>query len=188
MPRLAAPPPHQPLAGPRARARRSSRAVAAGVLLTVCASGLLAWSAYTLLASLRVFAVLLGEASLLNGQALGGLLAGALLALVACVLVLVGVVRSRPRWVPALLLVVSLVLPAVATAAGLHQGGQELERSTLASVNEYASRIEPEDVNTVYDYLESFGIKAPGREQVVEGLRQAREVAGTPTPDPEETP
>ncbi|WP_126622308.1 hypothetical protein [Actinomyces bovis] len=171
-----------------AKVKQRSRTVLAGALLTICAVVLLAWSSYQLLASIRIFAVLLGESGLLNGGALGGFALGALLALVGSVTALVGLVRSRPRLVPALLFIAAMVLPAVAAAEGTHQGAQALGAQTVASVDDYAARIEPQDVNKVYDALEAFGIKVPGREQVIEGLNKLKGTNNPAAPTPTTTP
>ena len=149
--------PYARAAAPDRRRRYSTAAFVAG-LLTVCACGLLGWSAYTLLASVKVFKVILGQGSLVSGT------------LIAFITSIVGVARSRARLVPALVLLAALVLPAVATGYGIQQGGKTLYNQTLADAQNYIGQIDTGDVNALYDRFKAFGVNLPGRQQIVDVL------------------
>ena len=133
--------PYARAAAPERRRRYSTAALVAG-LLTVCACGLLGWSAYTLLASVKVFEVILGQGSLVSGTVIAVFGLGAVVALIAFITSIVGVARSRARFVPALVLLATLVLPAVATGYGIQQGGEALYNQTLADAQNYIGQID----------------------------------------------
>lgn len=187
-PSLAPSPAPAPVPVGQRKAPRRSRAVMSGALLTLAAVAVLAWSSYTILASINIFEWILGDGGVISGSALAGMALGAVLALVAVIVALVGVVRSSRRLVASLLLVAALVLPAVATAGGLHQGGQVLKSRTLASAAHYAGKVSPEQVDAAYDWMESLGLSAPGREEVVRILREVKDPDGSggaaPAPQP----
>ena len=177
---------YAPAAAPE-RGRRYSTAVFAAGLLTLVACALLAWSAYTLLASLKVFDVILGNGSLVSGLVIGAFGLGAVLALVAFIASIIGVARSRARIVPALVLVAALILPAVATAGGLQQGGKALYDRTLTEASNYIGQIDTEDINSLYDRFKAFGIALPGRQQIIDVLNGVGKGDGAPggaTPAP----
>ena len=178
--------PYARAAAPDRRRRYSIAALVAG-LLTLAACGLLAWSAYTLLASLKVFDVILGNGSLVSGLVIGAFGLGAVLALVAFIASIIGVARSRARIVPALVLVAALILPAVATAGGLQQGGKALYDRTLTEASNYIGQIDTEDINSLYDRFKAFGIALPGRQQIIDVLNGVGKGDGAPggaTPAP----
>ena len=177
---------YAPAAAPE-RGRRYSTAVFAAGILTLVACALLAWSAYTLLASLKVFDVILGNGSLVSGLVIGAFGLGAVLALVAFIASIIGVARSRARIVPALVLVAALILPAVATAGGLQQGGKALYDRTLTEASNYIGQIDTEDINSLYDRFKAFGIALPGRQQIIDVLNGVGKGDGAPggaTPAP----
>ena len=178
--------PYARAAAPDRRRRYSIAALVAG-LLTLAACGLLAWSAYTLLASLKVFDVILGNGSLVSGLVIGAFGLGAVLALVAFIASIIGVARSRARIVPALVLVAALIRPAVATAGGLQQGGKALYDRTLTEASNYIGQIDTEDINSLYDRFKAFGIALPGRQQIIDVLNGVGKGDGAPggaTPAP----
>ena len=160
---------YAPAAAPE-RGRRYSTAVFAAGILTLVACALLAWSAYTMLASLKVFEVVLGRASLVSGLVIGTFALGALLPLIAFIASIIGVARSRARIVPALVLVAALILPAVATAGGLQQGGKALYDQTLADAQNYIGQVDTGDVNALYDRFKAFGVNLPGRQEIIDVL------------------
>ena len=161
--------PYARAAAPERRRRYSTAAFVAG-LLTVCACGLLGWSAYTLLASVKVFKVILGQGSLVSGTVIAVFGLGAVVALIAFITSIVGVARSRARFVPALVLLAALVLPAVATGYGIQQGGEALYNQTLADAQNYIGQIDTGDVNALYDRFKAFGVNLPGRQQIIDVL------------------
>ena len=178
--------PYARAAAPDRRRRYSIAALVAG-LLTLAACGLLAWSAYTLLASLKVFEVILGRASLVSGLVIGTFALGALLPLIAFIASIIGVARSRARIVPALVLVAALILPAVATAGGLQQGGKALYDQTLADAQNYIGQVDTGDVNALYDRFKAFGVNLPGRQEIIDvlnGLGRGEDAPGGATPAP----
>lgn len=171
---------YAPAAAPE-RGRRYSTAVFAAGLLTLVACALLAWSAYTMLASLKVFEVVLGRASLVSGLVIGTFALGALLPLIAFIASIIGVARSRARIVPA------LVLVAVATAGGLQQGGKALYDQTLADAQNYIGQVDTGDVNALYDRFKAFGVNLPGRQEIIDvlnGLGRGEDAPGGATPAP----
>ena len=177
---------YAPAAAPE-RGRRYSTAVFAAGLLTLVACALLAWSAYTMLASLKVFEVILGRASLVSGLVIGTFALGALLPLIAFIASIIGVARSRARIVPALVLVAALILPAVATAGGLQQGGKALYDQTLADAQNYIGQVDTGDVNALYDRFKAFGVNLPGRQEIIDvlnGLGRGEDAPGGATPAP----
>ena len=161
--------PYARAAAPERRRRYSTAAFVAG-LLTVCACGLLGWSAYTLLASVKVFKVILGQGSLVSGTVIAVFGLGAVVALIAFITSIIGVARSRARLVPALVLLAALVLPAVATGYGIQQGGKTLYDQTLADAQNYIGQIDTGDVNALYDRFKAFGVNLPGRQQIIDVL------------------
>ena len=161
--------PYARTAAPDRRRRYSTAALVAG-LLTLGACGLLGWSAYTLLASVKVFEVILGQGSLVSGTVIAVFGLGAVVALIAFITSIVGVARSRARLVPALVLLAALVLPAVATGYGIQQGGKTLYDQTLADAQNYIGQIDTGDVNALYDRFKAFGVNLPGRQQIVDVL------------------
>ena len=161
--------PYARAAAPERRRRYSTAALVAG-LLTVCACGMLGWSAYTLLASVKVFEVILGHGSLVSGTVIAVFGLGAVVALIAFITSIVGVARSRARFVPALVLLAALVLPAVATGYGIQQGGKTLYDQTLADAQNYIGQIDTGDVNALYDRFKAFGVNLPGRQQIIDVL------------------
>lgn len=174
-------------AAPERRRRYSTAALAAG-LLTLTACALLAWSAYTLLASLKIFEVILGRSPLVSGLVIGAFGLGALIALIAFIASIIGVARSRARIVPALILVAALILPAAATAGGLRQGGEVLYDRTLTEAQNYIGQIDVGDVNALYDRFKAFGVNLPGRQQIIDILngvgRGPDDAPGGATPAP----
>ena len=95
---------------------------------------------------------------------------GAVVALIAFITSIVGVARSRARFVPALVLLAALVLPAVATGYGIQQGGEALYKQTLADAQGYIGQIDTGDVNALYDRFKAFGVNLPGRQQIIDVL------------------
>ena len=178
--------PYARAAAPERRRRYSTAALVAG-LLTVCACGLLGWSAYTLLASVKVFEVILGQGSLVSGTVIAVFGLGAVVALIAFITSIVGVARSRARFVPALVLLAALVLPAVATGYGIQQGGEALYKQTLADAQGYIGQIDTGDVNALYDRFKAFGVNLPGRQEIIDvlnGLGRGEDAPGGATPAP----
>ena len=178
--------PYARAAAPERRRRYSTAAFVAG-LLTVCACGLLGWSAYTLLASVKVFKVILGQGSLVSGTVIAVFGLGAVVALIAFITSIIGVARSRARLVPALVLLAALVLPAVATGYGIQQGGKTLYDQTLADAQNYIGQIDTGDVNALYDRFKAFGVNLPGRQEIIDvlnGLGRGEDAPGGATPAP----
>ena len=101
---------------------------------------------------------------------------GALLALVAFVVSIVAVLRSRPKTMAAVLILASLVLPAAAMAAGVHYGVSALGDRTMGQALEYAGRVEPEQVDAVLGRVEGMGVQIPWREDIIKTIRSTKDI------------
>ena len=90
----------------------------------------------------------------------------ALLVLLALLLSVRGMVVSRPRRVPVVVFVAALLLPLPVAVGSLLLGAEALKDNVVDDAWDYVGRVSPQDVDTVYDQLEGYGIRIPGREEV----------------------
>jgi len=144
--------------------------------MVALACALLGGGTYVFLASIRVFDVVFHGEGLISWPSVIAVVTGALLALVAFVVSIVAVLRSRPKTMAAVLILASLVLPAAAMAAGGHYGTSALKDHTMNQALEYAGKVEPEQVDEVLGKVEGMGLSIPWREEIVETIRSAKDV------------
>lgn len=192
-----------PDAAPGRPGSRMSRAAWGGALAGLCGLVALCWGLYHLLASIRIVSVFLAGAPLINSGDITLIAVGCLVLLVALVACIVGVVRSRPRTVPALFLVALIVVPVPACMYSLAQGvnrlqvntseevralssdlvggvtsrGSELASMDPAELEQALRSLDPAEVSSTLDTLEAFGVDVPEaqRQALLDGLATVRE-------------
>ena len=145
---------------------RSSRTTRPAVVLCVLGLAGIAWGSYHFLASIDVFGVVFSGASLIHLTDVLLATLSALLVLLALLLSVRGMVVSRPRRVPVVVFVAALLLPLPVAVGSLLLGAEALKDNVVDDAWNYAGRVSPQDVDTVYDQLEGYGIRIPGREEV----------------------
>ena len=145
---------------------RSSRTTRPAVVLCVLGLAGIAWGSYHFLASIDVFGVVFSGASLIHLTDVLLATLSALLVLLALLLSVRGMVVSRPRRVPVVGFVAALLLPLPVAVGSLLLGAEALKDNVVDDAWDYAGRVSPQDVDTVYDQLEGYGIRIPGREEV----------------------
>lgn len=181
-------PPGAPEARDTVRApRRGSTALVLATLSLVGSLALLGWGCYDLLASVRVLDVVTQGAPIINKGDLLMIAVGAVLAAVACVLALVATFRWRPIAAPAALLVLALALPLAVTLFSVVRGGEEFKTRNLADIASYqesatqvAASVDVEQVEATLDQLEAFGITVPGKQEIIQALREAQDRQAEP--------
>ena len=142
---------------------RSSRTTRPAVVLCVLGLAGIAWGSYHFLASIDVFGVVFSGASLIHLTDVLLATLSALLVLLALLLSVRGMVVSRPRRVPAVVFAAALLLPLPVAVGSLLLGAEALKDNVVDDAWNYAGRVSPQDVDTVYDQLEGYGIRIPGR-------------------------
>lgn len=145
---------------------RSSRTTRPAVVLCVLGLAGIAWGSYHFLASIDVFGVVFSGASLIHLTDVLLATLSALLVLLALLLSVRGMVVSRPRRVPAVVFAAALLLPLPVAVGSLLLGAEALKDNVVDDAWNYAGRVSPQVVDTVYDQLEGYGIRIPGREEV----------------------
>ena len=145
---------------------RSSRTTRPAVVLCVLGLAGIAWGSYHFLASIDVFGVVFSGASLIHLTDVLLATLSALLVFLALLLSVRGMVVSRPRRVPAVVFAAALLLPLPVAVGSLLLGAEALKDNVVDDAWNYAGRVSPQDVDTVYDQLEGYGIRIPGREEV----------------------
>ena len=145
---------------------RSSRTTRPAVVLCVLGLAGIAWGSYHFLASIDVFGVVFSGAALIHLTDVLLATLSALLVLLALLLSVRGMVVSRPRRVPVVVFVAALLLPLPVAVGSLLLGAEALKDNVVDDAWNYAGRVSPQDVDTVYDQLEGYGIRIPGREEV----------------------
>lgn len=145
---------------------RSSRTTRPAVVLCVLGLAGIAWGSYHFLASIDVFGVVFSGASLIHLTDVLLATLSALLVFLALLLSVRGMVVSRPRRVPAVVFAAALLLPLPVAAGSLLLGAEALKDNVVDDAWDYVGRVSPQDVDTVYDQLEGYGIRIPGREEV----------------------
>ena len=145
---------------------RSSRTTRPAVVLCVLGLVGIAWGSYHFLASIDVFGVVFSGASLIHLTDVLLATLSALLVFLALLLSVRGMVVSRPRRVPAVVFAAALLLPLPVAAGSLLLGAEALKDNVVDDAWDYVGRVSPQDVDTVYDQLEGYGIRIPGREEV----------------------
>ena len=145
---------------------RSSRTTRPAVVLCVLGLVGIAWGSYHFLASIDVFGVVFSGASLIHLTDVLLATLSALLVFLALLLSVRGMVVSRPRRVPAVVFAAALLLPLPVAVGSLLLGAEALKDNVVDDAWDYVGRVSPQDVDTVYDQLEGYGIRIPGREEV----------------------
>lgn len=145
---------------------RSSRTTRPAVVLCVLGLAGIAWGSYHFLASIDVFGVVFSGASLIHLTDVLLATLSALLVLLALLLSVRGMVVSRPRRVPAVVFAAALLLPLPVAVGSLILGAEALKDNVVDDAWNYVGQVSPQDVDTVYDQLEGYGIRIPGREEV----------------------
>lgn len=145
---------------------RSSRTTRPAVVLCVLGLAGIAWGSYHFLASIDVFGVVFSGASLIHLTDVLLATLSALLVFLALLLSVRGMVVSRPRRVPAVVFAAALLLPLPVAVGSLLLGAEALKDNVVDDAWDYVGRVSPQDVDTVYDQLEGYGIRIPGREEV----------------------
>ena len=145
---------------------RSSRTTRPAVVLCVLGLAGIAWGSYHFLASIDVFGVVFSGASLIHLTDVLLATLSALLVLLALLLSVRGMVVSRPRRVPVVVFVAALLLPLPVAVGSLLLGAEALKDNVVDDAWNYVGQVSPQDVDTVYDQLEGYGIRIPGREEV----------------------
>jgi hypothetical protein len=145
---------------------RSSRTTRPAVVLCVLGLAGIAWGSYHFLASIDVFGVVFSGASLIHLTDVLLATLSALLVFLALLLSVRGMVVSRPRRVPAVVFAAALLLPLPVAAGSLLLGAEALKDNVVDDAWDYVGQVSPQDVDTVYDQLEGYGIRIPGREEV----------------------
>lgn len=145
---------------------RSSRTTRPAVVLCVLGLAGIAWGSYHFLASIDVFGVVFSGASLIHLTDVLLATLSALLVLLALLLSVRGMVVSRPRRVPAVVFAAALLLPLPVAVGSLLLGAEALKDNVVDDAWNYVGQVSPQDVDTVYDQLEGYGIRIPGREEV----------------------
>ena len=145
---------------------RSSRTTRPAVVLCVLGLVGIAWGSYHFLASIDVFGVVFSGASLIHLTDVLLATLSALLVFLALLLSVRGMVVSRPRRVPAVVFAAALLLPLPVAAGSLLLGAEALKDNVVDDAWDYVGQVSPQDVDTVYDQLEGYGIRIPGREEV----------------------
>jgi len=145
---------------------RSSRTTRPAVVLCVLGLVGIAWGSYHFLASIDVFGVVFSGASLIHLTDVLLATLSALLVFLALLLSVRGMVVSRPRRVPAVVFAAALLLPLPVAVGSLILGAEALKDNVVDDAWDYVGRVSPQDVDTVYDQLEGYGIRIPGREEV----------------------
>ena len=145
---------------------RSSRTTRPAVVLCVLGLVGIAWGSYHFLASIDVFGVVFSGASLIHLTDVLLATLSALLVFLALLLSVRGMVVSRPRRVPAVVFAAALLLPLPVAVGSLILGAEALKDNVVDDAWNYVGQVSPQDVDTVYDQLEGYGIRIPGREEV----------------------
>ena len=145
---------------------RSSRNTRPAVVLCVLGLVGIAWGSYHFLASIDVFGVVFSGASLIHLTDVLLATLSALLVFLALLLSVRGMVVSRPRRVPAVVFAAALLLPLPVAVGSLLLGAEALKDNVVDDAWDYVGQVSPQDVDTVYDQLEGYGIRIPGREEV----------------------
>lgn len=145
---------------------RSSRTTRPAVVLCVLGLAGIAWGSYHFLASIDVFGVVFSGASLIHLTDVLLATLSALLVFLALLLSVRGMVVSRPRRVPVVVFVAALLLPLPVAVGSLLLGAEALKDNVVDDAWNYVGQVSPQDVDTVYDQLEGYGIRIPGREEV----------------------
>ena len=145
---------------------RSSRTTRPAVVLCVLGLAGIAWGSYHFLASIDVFGVVFSGASLIHLTDVLLATLSALLVFLALLLSVRGMVVSRPRRVPVVVFVAALLLPLPVAVGSLLLGAEALKDNVVDDAWDYVGQVSPQDVDTVYDQLEGYGIRIPGREEV----------------------
>lgn len=145
---------------------RSSRTTRPAVVLCVLGLAGIAWGSYHFLASIDVFGVVFSGASLIHLTDVLLATLSALLVFLALLLSVRGMVVSRPRRVPAVVFAAALLLPLPVAVGSLLLGAEALKDNVVDDAWDYVGQVSPQDVDTVYDQLEGYGIRIPGREEV----------------------
>ena len=145
---------------------RSSRTTRPAVVLCVLGLAGIAWGSYHFLASIDVFGVVFSGASLIHLTDVLLATLSALLVFLALLLSVRGMVVSRPRRVPAVVFAAALLLPLPVAVGSLILGAEALKDNVVDDAWNYVGQVSPQDVDTVYDQLEGYGIRIPGREEV----------------------
>lgn len=145
---------------------RSSRTTRPAVVLCVLGLVGIAWGSYHFLASIDVFGVVFSGASLIHLTDVLLATLSALLVFLALLLSVRGMVVSRPRRVPAVVFAAALLLPLPVAVGSLLLGAEALKDNVVDDAWDYVGQVSPQDVDTVYDQLEGYGIRIPGREEV----------------------
>lgn len=159
-----------------------SRATVPAIVIGLLGLVMVGIGCYGLLASINVFRAAAGLEPFVHGEFVTLVLVGAVALLAAFILSIRGVVVSRPRWLPATVLVLSLVLPLPIAGFALASGGEELVAHTKIQALDLANDVDvleyltAERVEGLYERFESFGITLPGREEVLEILAQLEDI------------
>ena len=72
----------------------------------------------------------------------------------------------RRRLVSLAVFAAALLLPLPVAVGSLLLGAEALKDNVVDDAWDYVGQVSPQDVDTVYDQLEGYGIRIPGREEV----------------------
>ena len=170
------PEPEPPVELPRPPERRRTAALPVGTIMVLAACAALGWGTYTLLSTLHVFEILSTQSWTPNWAAIGAVGGGAVLAFIAFLVSCAALARAKPKAPAALLVLAALVLPLVATGAGVYYGAGVLKKQTLAEAESFSGQIKIGNVDQALKALQS-GVSFPGRDDLVSILNTVKEKA-----------
>ena len=180
------PEPEPPVALPRPPERRRTAALPVGTIMVLVACGALGWGTYTLLSTLHVFEILSTQSWTPNWAAIGAVGGGAVLAFFAFLVSCSALARAKPKAPAALLVLAALVLPLVATGAGVYYGAGVLKKQTLAEAESFSGQLKIGNVDQALKALQS-GVSFPGRDDLISILNTVKEKAAEQGVAPQET-
>jgi len=189
-------PPGQ-VASKRDRAsRRRSRATWISAGLCAASVALIGFGAYDLLASIDLLGVITGGEPLVSSFALTRFGTGVVVSVVAFILAIAATVRSRPRLLPALVLVATLLLPLPVFVFSVSSGVDAFQTNAMSDINAVretvvaaasgAVSLGEGDVGALVNMdpaqarrareaigtLEGFGVDVPHRQEILDALEQ----------------
>ena len=171
---------------PRPPERRRTAALPVGTLMVLVACGALGWGTYTFLSTLHVFEILSTQSWTPNWGAIGAVGGGAVLAFFAFFVSCAALARAKPKAPAALLVLAALLLPLVATGAGVYYGAGVLKQQTLAEAKSFSGQIKIGNVDQALKALES-GVSFPGRDDLISILNAVKEKAAEQGVAPSDT-
>lgn len=144
------------------------------VVFAVAGTGITCWGTYRLIAHIDPIGFLFDGTRLIAPWSIPLFGAGAIILLVAFILSLVALFKSRRRLLPALVAILLLVFPPAGVAFAASEGSVAAQETITADVKDRVTAMTPEQLDEFIVFLEDNKTVIPGAPEVIDILNRVK--------------